>query len=345
MTVEVGSGDYVYRAVPGWGELPDGWSYGDVGGVSVDAKDRVYVFNRGGRPMIVLDREGRVLGSWGEAIFKRPHAVHIGPDESIYCTDDLDHTVRKCTLDGEVIFTIGTPGIPTVEFSGQPFNRCTHTALSPRGEIYVADGYGNARVHKYSPDGRLLMSWGETGTDPGQFNVVHNICCDADGWVYVADRENHRIQVFDGNGQYETQWNNLHRPCGLYMHGAIKPSFYVGELGPFLDTNRRYSNIGPRVTILDNNGKVLARLGALRAGLEEDAFIAPHTLAVDSRGDLYVGEVSYASWASVFPHAARPPRVPSLRKFERVRIEPGADKERRPEMAEKNEAPTVEARS
>ena len=83
--------------------------------------------------------------------------------------------------------------------------RCTHTALSPQGDIYVSDGYANARVHKYSPDGKLLFSWGEPGTDPGQFNLVHNIACDDEGWVYVADRENHRVQVFDSNGKYETQ--------------------------------------------------------------------------------------------------------------------------------------------
>jgi DNA-binding beta-propeller fold protein YncE len=91
---------------------------------------------------------------------------------------------------------------------GDPFNRCTHTALSPQGDIYVSDGYANARVHKYSPDGKLLFSWGEPGTDPGQFNLVHNIACDDEGWVYVADRENHRVQVFDSNGKYETQWHN-----------------------------------------------------------------------------------------------------------------------------------------
>ena len=109
--------------------------------------------------------------------------------------------------------------------SGEPFHRCTHTALSPKGEIYVSDGYGNARVHKYTPDGKLLMSWGEPGTDPGEFNIVHNIVCDADGWVYVADRENHRVQVFDGNGKYETQWNNLHRPCALHCCGG-KPEIH-----------------------------------------------------------------------------------------------------------------------
>ena len=122
--------------------------------------------------------------------------------------------------------------------SGEPFHRCTHTAMAPNGDIYVSDGYGNARVHKYAPDGRLLLSWGGPGTDPGEFNIAHNITCDADGWVYVADRENHRVQVFDGNGKYETQWNNLHRPCGIFMPGGKCPVCYVGELGPVQPVNR-----------------------------------------------------------------------------------------------------------
>ena len=319
MPLTVGTGKFLYTVESGWGKLPEGWDFGDVGGVGVDAQDRVYVFNRGGHPMIVFDRDGNFLTSWGEGIFKRPHAVHIGPDDTIWCTDDVDHTVRKCTLDGEVLMTLGTPGKSSPAFSGLPFNRPTHTALSPKGEIYVSDGYGNGRVHKYDPDGKLLLSWGELGTDPGQFNVVHNICCDADGFVYVADRENHRVQVFDANGRYETQWNNLHRPCGLYMHGTKDSTFFVGELGPFLTVNRRYTNIGPRVSILDNKGKLLGRLGAPQAGTEDGAFLAPHALAVDSRGDLYVGEVSYASWTSVYPDQPKPARIRSLQKFAKVK--------------------------
>jgi hypothetical protein len=105
--------------------------------------------------------------------------------------------------------SLGTAGALALEFSGLPFNRPTQTALTPDGDILVADGYGNARVHKYAPDGRWLMSWGEFGTDPGQFNVVHNIACDDDGLVYIADRENYRIQVFDTAGRFVTQWHNL----------------------------------------------------------------------------------------------------------------------------------------
>src|SRR5207248_1599606 len=146
-----------------------------------------------------------------------------------YCTDDGDRTVRKCSDSGKVLLTIGIRNKPAPFMSGEPFHRCTHTALSPKGEIYVSDGYGNARVHKYTPDGKLLKTWGEPGTDPGQFNIVHNIATDADGWVYVADRENHRVQVFDGNGKYETQWNNLHRPCALCWCGAVQAG--AGEGG------------------------------------------------------------------------------------------------------------------
>jgi DNA-binding beta-propeller fold protein YncE len=205
--------------------------------------------------------------------------------------------------------------------SGRPFNRCTHTALSPKGEIYVSDGYGNSRVHKYSPDGKHLMCWGTTGTDPGEFNIAHNIATDADGWVYVADRENHRVQVFDGNGKYEAQWNNLHRPCALYCCGgaANRLSFIVGELGPGMPVNARHTNIGPRLSIVDGKGKLIARLGGQDGpGQEPGKFLSPHGLAVDSRGDIYVGEVSYTNWRGTFPDKPMPKYLRSLQKLEKV---------------------------
>ena len=220
MAVILGSGEHRYKVIENWAKLPDGWEFKDVGAVAVDSKDQVYVFNRGEHPMMVFDREGNFLRSWGEGQYPRAHGLHIDVDDTLYLTDDGAHVVRKCTTDGKVLLELGTPGKPTPYMSGTPFHRCTHTALSPKGEIYVSDGYGNSKVHKYSPDGKLLMSWGEPGTDPGQFNIVHNIVTDAEGWVYVADRENHRVQVFDGNGKYEAQWNNMHRPCGLYCHRA-----------------------------------------------------------------------------------------------------------------------------
>jgi DNA-binding beta-propeller fold protein YncE len=178
--------------------------------------------------------------------------------------------------------------------SGDPMNRCTHTALSPEGDLYVSDGYGNARVHKYSPDGKLLFSWGEPGTRPGQFNIAHQVCCDEAGWVYVADRENHRIQVFDGRGRFETQWNNMHRPCGLCMTRGASPVVYIGESGPGLAVNAKMPGIGPRVSLWTVGGEHIASVGdATRESASQ--FLAPHGVAVDSRGDIYVGEVSRTS--------------------------------------------------
>ena len=292
--VTLGSGDYIYEPVEDWAKLPPGWTFKEIGGVGVDSKDNVYVFNRGEHPMIVFDRAGNFLRSWGEGLFARAHGIHVAPDDSLWCTDDGDHTVRHMTADGKMLLEMGIPGKPAPYMSGEPFHRCTHTALSPSGDLYVSDGYGNARVHKYSPDGRLLFSWGEPGTRPGQFNIVHNICCDEDGWVYVADRENHRVQIFDGRGKYETQWNNLHRPCGLCMSRGPNPIAYIGESGPGLAINARIPGIGPRISLWTLRGEHIATVGdATITG--ESQFLAPHGVAVDSHGDIYVGEVSRTS--------------------------------------------------
>ncbi len=316
----LGTGDFQYQVDGDWGRLPDGWALNDVAGVAVDAQDNVYVFNRGAHPMIVFDRGGAFVRAWGDGLFTSAHGLHIGPDGNLYCTDNGDHTVRKCTPEGEVLMTIGIAGRAAPYMGGDPFNRCTHTALSPRGDIYVADGYGNARVHKYDPAGRLLFGWGAPGCDRGEFNLVHNICADDDGWVYVADRENHRIQVFDGEGRYETQWNNLHRPAALFMRPGRKQRCYVGELGPFLSINRDVPNIGPRLSILDTEGTALVRLGdPSGAGLALDQFIAPHGIAVDSHGDIYLGEVSFTTWPMAYPDDDLvPPGLRTLRKLVHV---------------------------
>jgi DNA-binding beta-propeller fold protein YncE len=322
MTVVLGSGEHRYRVVENWAKLPEGWEFKDAAAVACDRKDNVYVFNRGEHPMMVFDREGNFLRSWGEGMYPRAHGLHIDANDILYLTDDGGHVVRKCTTEGKVLLELGVPGKPAPYMSGEPFHRCTHTALSPKGEIYVSDGYGNAKVHKFSPDGKRLLSWGEPGTDPGQFNIVHNIVTDVEGWVYVADRENHRVQVFDGNGKYETQWVNMHRPCGLYCCRAAagtEPRFIIGELGPGMKVNRNVPNIGPRLSIVDGKGTAIARLGGQHGpGLEAGKFIAPHGIAVDSRGDIYVGEVSYTDFPTSYPDTPIPKGMRSLQKLEKV---------------------------
>ncbi len=301
--VILGSGKYRYRVEENWGELPPGYSYKDAAAVCVDSRDNVYVFNRGAHPVVVLDRTGKFLRSWGEDVgFVSAHGACVGPDDLIYLTDDHGHAVRKFTAQGELLMVIGTPRRPAPRFSGHPFNRCTHTALSPQGDIYVSDGYQNPKVHKYAPDGTLLFSWGEPGTDPGQFNLVHNIACDDEGNVYVADRENHRVQVFDDGGGYLGQWNNLARPCGLFMTRGKNPIGFVGELGPesVAGLTAGVPNLGPRVSVVSAGGEILAHLGTRPIGEEAGQFIAPHGIAVDSRGDIYVGEVSATYWPILY---------------------------------------------
>src|SRR5262249_52037072 len=151
--------------------------------------------------------DGAFLSSWGEGQFIRPHGITIGPDDSVWCTDDMDHTVRKFTSDGKPLLALGTSGkasdtgatsmdFRSIRRAGPPFHYPPNLALSPGGELYITDGYGNARVHRFSPDGRLLSSWGEPGSGPGQFHLPHGIAVDTEGIVYVADRENSRIQLF-----------------------------------------------------------------------------------------------------------------------------------------------------
>ena len=161
MEAIVGSGKYTYKKCENWAHVPEGVDMKPAA-VAVGPQDRVYCFNRvAEHPVVIFDRDGNFLRSWGEEQYPRAHGVHMGPDDSIYLTDDGGHFVRKVTLDGKVLLELGVPGKPAPFMSGEPFHRCTHTALSPRGEIYVSDGYGNARVHKYSPDGKLLI--GATG--------------------------------------------------------------------------------------------------------------------------------------------------------------------------------------
>lgn len=319
MSVVLGQAEHSYRVDEGWGRLPEGWTLGDVAAVGVDARDFVYVFHRGPHPMIVFDRDGNFVRSWGDGTFSRPHGISMAPDGTIFCTDDGDHSVRQCTLDGKVLMTIGTPGRPSRAHGGQPFCRCTHTAHSPQGDIYVSDGYGNARVHKFAPDGRHLFSWGGPGTGPGEFNLPHNIACDEDGLVYVADRENHRVQVFDGDGRYVAQWTDLHRPSAFFMTRGPCPLCYAGEIGPYLEANRGWPNVGPRISILSREGRVLARLAREpAAGAGPGQFISPHGIAVDSRGDIYVGEVARTGWPSLFPDEPVPPGLRSLKKLVKV---------------------------
>jgi DNA-binding beta-propeller fold protein YncE len=305
-----------FRALEGWGRLPDGWSFVEATSVGVDSRDNVYVFNRGEHPVIVFDRDGRFLRSWGEGgVFRRAHGITVGPDDSLWLTDDLHHTIRQFSADGKLLLTIGNPDEASTLHGGKPFHRPTHVALCPRtGNVYISDGYGNSHVHKFDPKGRHLVTWGGPGTDPGQFNIPHNIATDSEGLVYVADRENSRVQIFDANGRYLDQWKNLHRPCGLFIDRA-RGHGYIGELPTHLAVNEKVPNIGARVSVVNMKGDLVDRVGGPFLGEKPGEFVAPHGCVLDSRRDLYVAEVS---WTALGKTLDPPREIRSLQKLTRT---------------------------
>ena len=295
-----------YEPVVEWEQLPDGYSHPDVAAVAVNSRDEVYLFCRAEHPVLVYGRDGRFLRSWGEGRFSlRTHGITIGPDDSVYCVDDGGHSVRKFTPDGGLLLTIGPSGTPsdsgydgktlaTIARGAPPFNRPTNLAVTKNGDLYVSDGYGNSRVHRFTSRGDLVLSWGEPGSGPGEFRLPHGIGVHDDGRVFVCDRENDRIQIFDPDGVYLGEIVDIQRPTQLvFRHGLM----YVAELG-WRAGQRSFRN-GPiardlpsRISVLDQSGRVTARFGGADP-CAPGSFCAAHGIAVDEEGDLYVAEVTW----------------------------------------------------
>jgi len=291
--MEFGSGKYTYTLVESWAKPSKGESLVDVVGISIDSDDKVYVFNRSKRPMIVFDRDGNEEYSWGEGLFKRPHGSFLTSDGHIWLTDDSSHVAYKFTKEGELLMTLGTVDQPSntgyrmgldiferissITKAAGPFNLPTGVALSSTGDILISDGYGNARVHRFTPKGELILSWGEPGAEPGQFRLPHNIWVDKKDRVWIADRENHRVQIFDIEGNFLDQWTDLLRPTHVYMDK---------------DENVYISELSRRISIFSIHGQLLARWGNESHSMEDPIFVGPHVICVDSRGDLYIGEVA-----------------------------------------------------
>lgn len=301
-----------YEADPHWARRPPGVRWSEVAGVATDSRDRVFVFARDAHAVRVFDREGSLLASWGDGLFDRPHGITVAPDDTVYCTDDSGHVIHQFTAEGRLIRTFGTRGksadtgatsvdFRTIRRAGPPFNFPTNLAVAPNGDLYVSDGYGNARVHQFAQDGRLIRSWGEAGGGPGQFRIPHGIAVDRDGTVLVADRENSRIELFSQTGEYLSEWKDVARPCQVFI--APAGEVFVAELGYRAGmwpgtTAPTPDATGGRVSVFDRAGNLRARWGG---GLDPCAagdFFAPHDICVDSRGDVYVAEVMWSAGGS-----------------------------------------------
>ena len=292
MGKRLGVGDYQYEAVEDWPsmDIP-----GIASDVATDSQDQVYVatrtaysFDNRSGAILVFDRHGRPLKSFGEEKLRSPHHIWISPDDEIYLADNLDHVIRKYNTGGEMLQVIGTPGQPGLP--EQPFNQPTGAVLAPKsGDLFVSDGYRQCRVHRFSKEGELKLSWGSgdwheydfamfghdpsPGTGPGEFKLPHGIIIDKNDRVYIMDRENNRIQVFDENGEYLYEWS------------------IPGPGQSFIDENDVMHSVAKgRISVNRLDGEHIGSW--CEKGPEPWQFTGgAHGLWIDSRGDVYVGQV------------------------------------------------------
>ncbi|MYA19878.1 MAG: 6-bladed beta-propeller [Chloroflexi bacterium] len=287
----LGSGEHSYYVVDNWARRPRGWAWIVVAGVAVDAEDRVFVFSRSRRPVQVYDRDGFFLDWWGDDVTTTAHGITVDVEGNVWLADTGDHTVRKFTPDGKPLLSLGTPHQSAPRMGGDPFNEPTRVAVAANGDLYVSDGYGNARIHVFSADGEYRFGWGSPGSGPGQFSNPHAVSIGPDGRVYVCDRSNRRIQVFSADGTYEEEWSGVNLPDDLAW-------------GP--DGNAYVAELLHRISIWSPQGERLAGWGDEGCTCPEQPpippcpaeqqaagqVIGPHGLAVDSQGSIYVGDLA-----------------------------------------------------
>ena len=275
----VGSDKYTYTVIQNWAKLPPGQTFAMVSAVATDSQDRVYAFQRKEPPVIVFDRDGNLLSSWGNGAFVFAHGIYIA-DDIVYLTDRDSSVCIMYTLDGKPIQMLGRHGVHSdtgceeagdlVPKAAGPFNYPTELVPDPEGDLYVSDGYRNARVHRFSAEGRLKFSWGEPGkTGRGRFHLPHSLLV-REGLVYVCDRENHRIQVFSTEGEHISTWTDIQRPMDISIDRDGVLCVSEGSVG----------GSSARVCVLDREGNVLSRFDCRGSG---------HGSWVDSHGDIYVG--------------------------------------------------------
>src|ERR1044071_712841 len=203
-----------YRLVTDFPQLPANIKFAEGSGVATDSKGDVFVFHRGEPPILVLDKSGKLLRTFGNGVFKSSHGLRIDKDDNVWTTDNAAHIVVKFNHDGKILMTLGEKNVPG-EDAGH-FNKPTDVVVGNNGDFFVSDGYGNSRVVKFDKNGKYIKAWGKKGKGEGEFNLPHAIRIDSKGQLYVADRENDRIQVFDQNGKFLRQFGGF-APFGLFI--------------------------------------------------------------------------------------------------------------------------------
>ena len=291
-----------YRTVENWATLPNGRTWGSTAGVAVDRKGNIWVAERCGAnscagsnlaPILEFDPSGKLLTSFGAGMFVFPHGITVDKDGNVWVTDGQGangkgHQVFKFSPKGQVLMTLGKAGV--AGDTHDTFNQPSAVAIAANGDIFVADGHGgnsNARIVKFSKDGKFIMTWGKKGSAPGEFNIPHALAFDSKGRLFVADRGNNRIQIFDQRGIFIDQWKQFSRPSGIFIdrHDVI----YVadsesGSVAPDHSTWKRGIRIGS------------AKDGSVTAFIPDPVEHATTTsaaegVAADANGVIYGAEV------------------------------------------------------
>jgi hypothetical protein len=292
--------DNPYRE-DGWAKLPDGRKLGQTSAIGIAPDGNIWIFERCGAnscvgsnvaPIIKLDRSGKYVTSFGAGMFVFPHGLHVDRDGNIWVADadgkeGKGHQVVKFSPDGKVLLTLGKAGVAGA--GPDTFNRPSAVTTAPTGDIFVADGHGgesNARVVKFSKDGKFIKAWGKKGTAPGEFDAPHAIAADSSGRVFVGDRSNNRVQVFDQDGNFLEEWKQFGRPSGIFIDG--NDNIYVSDSQSTPKVNpgvKRGIRIGST-----KDGTVKALIPGLGANPETQ--IVGEGLVADAKGNVFWSETA-----------------------------------------------------
>lgn len=270
--VAVAQAARTYVEVEDWAQLPPGTTWAEMSGVDIDSRGNIYALQRTPSMVMIFDAKGKFLRSWGEGLFAKTHALRIDRQDNVWITDKGLHQVMKFTRDGKLLMTLGTRNVAGDNASRVALNGPADVAFGPDGDIFVADGESsNSRIVRYASDGRFLTSWGTKGSEPGQLLVPHSIVMDAHGRLYVANRGNKRIEIYDLKGAFVGQITSAGTPYGLAM--TRDGTLYVAD----------GTKGSEGLTVMNaRNGKILAHI---------DGITGAHMVTVDRKGAIFVAEV------------------------------------------------------
>ncbi|HZW95265.1 MAG TPA: peptidyl-alpha-hydroxyglycine alpha-amidating lyase family protein [Candidatus Eremiobacteraceae bacterium] len=289
-----------YRVVPNFFKFPKGTIAGEASAVAANSKGHIFLFQRTKPMLSEFDAKGNFIQSLGDGLFSHPHGLRVDAEDNLWTTDDGSHLVLKLDASGNVLLVLGR--INTGAEANWLFNKPADVAFAKNGDIYVADGYGNSRVVKFDREGNFIKAWGKYGTGAGEFNLPHSVAVDNEGRVYVGDRENQRIQIFDSEGKYIQQWTGVGYPYGL----VITADQHVWM------TDGGYD----RIVELDRNGKILGAFG--EPGHKPGQMAWAHFMAMGPGQSIYVADVlnwRFQAFVRTAPTGRMTTYIPSARMF------------------------------